>query len=83
MLKILPITGVPLPLVSYGGSSLVPTLVAMGILMSFAKSTVSFAADPTLLATAKLGIVTANLCAIALSVTAISLRTALIGRYRP
>ena len=40
VLKILPITGVPLPLVSYGGSSLVPTLVAMGILMSFAKSTV-------------------------------------------
>lgn len=40
VLKVLPITGVPLPLVSYGGSSLIPTLVAMGILMSFAKSTV-------------------------------------------
>ena len=37
VLGILPITGVPLPLVSYGGSSLVPTLLAMGILMAFAK----------------------------------------------
>jgi len=37
VLGILPITGVPLPLVSYGGSSLIPTLLAMGILMSFAK----------------------------------------------
>ena len=37
VLGILPITGVPLPLVSYGGSSLVPTLVALGMLMAFAK----------------------------------------------
>ena len=37
VLGILPITGVPLPLVSYGGSSLIPTLLAMGILMAFAK----------------------------------------------
>ena len=37
VLGILPITGVPLPLVSYGGSSLIPSLLAMGILMSFAK----------------------------------------------
>ena len=37
VLGILPITGVPLPMVSYGGSSLIPSLVAMGILMSFAK----------------------------------------------
>jgi cell division protein FtsW len=37
VLGILPITGVTLPLVSYGGSSLIPTLVAMGILMAFAK----------------------------------------------
>ena len=37
VLGILPITGVPLPLVSYGGSSLIPTLLAMGILLAFAK----------------------------------------------
>ena len=37
VLQLLPITGVPLPLVSYGGSSLVPTLVALGMLMSFAR----------------------------------------------
>jgi cell division protein FtsW len=33
----LPITGVPLPLVSFGGSSLVICLVAMGILVNIAK----------------------------------------------
>jgi len=37
VLVLLPITGVPLPLVSYGGSSLVPTLVALGMLMAFAR----------------------------------------------
>lgn len=36
-LGLLPITGLPLPLVSYGGSSLVPTLVAVGMLMAFAR----------------------------------------------
>ncbi len=38
VLGLLPITGVPLPLVSYGGSSLVPTLLALGMLMAFAKA---------------------------------------------
>jgi len=38
VLGLVPITGVPLPLVSYGGSSLIPTLVALGMLMAFAKS---------------------------------------------
>jgi cell division protein FtsW len=38
VLGLLPITGVPLPLVSYGGSSLVPTLVAIGMLMAFARA---------------------------------------------
>jgi rod shape determining protein RodA len=31
---IMPITGIPLPLVSYGGSSVVVTLVAVGLLES-------------------------------------------------
>lgn len=38
VLGLLPIAGVTLPLVSYGGSSLIPTLVALGMLMSFARS---------------------------------------------
>ncbi len=38
VLGLLPITGVPLPLVSYGGSSLLPTLAAIGILMACAKA---------------------------------------------
>ena len=29
--------GIPLPLISYGGSSLVPTLVALGMLVGFAR----------------------------------------------
>jgi cell division protein FtsW len=37
VLGVMPITGIPLPLVSYGGSALLPTLVAVGILVSFAK----------------------------------------------
>jgi len=35
---LLPITGIPLPLVSFGGSSLLLTLVAIGMLLSFARS---------------------------------------------
>jgi cell division protein FtsW len=38
VLQLIPITGVPLPLVSYGGSSLLPTLGALGMLMSFARA---------------------------------------------
>ena len=37
VLGLLPITGVPLPLVSYGTSSLLVTMLALGMLMSFAK----------------------------------------------
>ena len=31
---IMPITGIPLPLMSYGGSSVIVTLIALGILQS-------------------------------------------------
>ncbi len=37
VIGVLPITGIPLPLVSYGGSALVPTLIALGMLLAFAK----------------------------------------------
>jgi len=38
VLELLPVTGVPLPLVSSGGSSLVMSLTALGALMAFARS---------------------------------------------
>jgi cell division protein FtsW len=38
VLGILPVAGVPLPLVSYGGSALLPMLVALGMLLSFARN---------------------------------------------
>jgi cell division protein FtsW len=38
VLGLIPITGVPLPLVSYGGSSLIPTLVAIGMVLAFVKA---------------------------------------------
>jgi cell division protein FtsW len=37
VLALLPVIGIPLPLVSYGGSSLVPTLVALGLVIGFAR----------------------------------------------
>jgi cell division protein FtsW len=37
VIGVLPITGVPLPLVSAGLSSLLVTLIALGMLMSFAR----------------------------------------------
>lgn len=37
VLGLLPVTGVALPLVSYGGSSLVPTLIAIGMLLACAR----------------------------------------------
>jgi cell division protein FtsW len=37
VIGVLPITGVPLPLVSYGLSSVLVTMVALGMLMSFAR----------------------------------------------
>ena len=38
---LLPITGVPLPLVSFGGSALVVTMAAIGVLASIARSSVA------------------------------------------
>jgi len=38
VLGILPIAGVPLPFVSYGGSSLLPSMAAIGMLVSFART---------------------------------------------
>ncbi len=37
VLGLLPVIGIPLPLISYGGSALLPTLVALGLLTSFAR----------------------------------------------
>jgi cell division protein FtsW len=37
VLGLLPVIGIPLPLISYGGSALLPTLVALGLLLSFAR----------------------------------------------
>lgn len=37
VLAMLPVIGIPLPLVSYGGSALVPSLVALGLLIGFAR----------------------------------------------
>lgn len=39
IVRFLPITGVPLPFVSYGGSSLAPTIGAMGLLLAIARNT--------------------------------------------
>lgn len=37
VIGVLPITGIPLPLISAGGSSLLPTMFALGMLMSLAR----------------------------------------------
>jgi cell division protein FtsW len=37
VLRLLPIAGVPLPLVSYGGSALIANLLGLGVLLSCAR----------------------------------------------
>ncbi|MBU4455733.1 putative lipid II flippase FtsW [Patescibacteria group bacterium] len=39
MIKLMPMTGVPLPLISYGGSALLAALSALGILVNISKQT--------------------------------------------
>ncbi len=38
VLGLLPVIGIPLPLISYGGSALVPTLVSLGLLLGFSRT---------------------------------------------
>jgi cell division protein FtsW len=37
VLAVLPVIGIPLPIVSYGGSALLPSLMALGLVIGFAR----------------------------------------------
>jgi len=39
MIGILPLTGIPLPFISYGGSALISELVGVGVLLNISKNT--------------------------------------------
>jgi cell division protein FtsW len=41
MLGLVPLTGLPLPFISYGGTSMVTTLIASGLLINISKNTIS------------------------------------------
>lgn len=45
VIGLVPITGIPLPLISYGGSALVLNLVTVGMLISFARTNIASAAS--------------------------------------
>lgn len=47
---LLPVTGIPLPFISYGGTSLIVNLAAMGILLSISRETLDEAPDADALA---------------------------------
>ncbi|MER6308427.1 putative lipid II flippase FtsW [Streptomyces sp. NPDC001657] len=53
VLGLLPIAGVPLPLFSYGGSALLPTMFAVGLLIAFARDEPAARAALAALATRK------------------------------
>ncbi|MFG2140660.1 putative lipid II flippase FtsW [Streptomyces sp. NPDC048650] len=53
VLGLLPIAGVPLPLFSYGGSALLPTMFAIGLLIAFAREEPAARAALAALATRK------------------------------
>ncbi|WP_030988578.1 putative lipid II flippase FtsW [Streptomyces sp. NRRL S-1813] len=53
VLGLLPIAGVPLPLFSYGGSALLPTMFAIGLLIAFARDEPAARAALAVLATRK------------------------------
>ncbi|AFR08385.1 MULTISPECIES: putative lipid II flippase FtsW [Nocardiopsis] len=38
VIGLVPVTGIPLPLVSYGGSSLIPTMIGLGVLLAIARN---------------------------------------------
>jgi cell division protein FtsW len=46
VLALLPVIGIPLPLVSYGGSALLPSLVAVGLLITIARTSAGDEARP-------------------------------------
>jgi hypothetical protein len=45
--KVIPFTGVPLPVISYGGSSLSISMVAAGILLNISKNAISLREERT------------------------------------
>ena len=62
--------------------AVVGTLASIGFTVALLVSEVSFASDGQLLTVAKFAIVATNGLAMVVAVSAISLRTAVIGRYR-